>query len=86
MSECKKYALTIKDALELHTEPSMDQALDEASSSSITGDSPESDTSPSLFVPIKKTSKKKGRGQGVERPPAKFMALFLFVFPMADHR
>ena len=47
---------------ELATEPSMNQAVDEASSSSIPGDSPESDTSPPLFVPIKKTSKKKGKG------------------------
>ena len=51
---------------ELATEPSMNQALDETSSSSIPGDSPESDTSPPLFVPIKKTSKRKGKGSTEE--------------------
>lgn len=47
---------------ELAREPSMNQAVDEASLSSLPDDSPESDTSPPLFVPIKKTSKKKGKG------------------------
>eukprot|EP00112_Aurelia_sp_Birch-Aquarium-sp1_P002500 Seg1277.2 transcript_id=Seg1277.2/GoldUCD/mRNA.D3Y31 product="hypothetical protein" protein_id=Seg1277.2/GoldUCD/D3Y31 len=40
----------------------MNQAVDEAALSSLPDDSPESDTSPPLFVPIKKTSKEKGKG------------------------
>lgn len=47
---------------ELAREPSMNRAVDEAALSSVPDDSPGSDSSAPLFVPIKKTSRKKGKG------------------------
>eukprot|EP00795_Rhopilema_esculentum_P015777 gene15777-7076_t len=47
---------------ELATEPSINRAVDESALSSVPDDSPGSDSSPPLFVPIKKTSIKKGKG------------------------